>query len=274
VTGGGELREAGEVRALRASLATGELEIRGRIMPASNATFLAEVATPDGPVPCVYKPVRGERPLWDFPLGTLAEREVAAYAVSVALGWDVVPLTLLRDGPHGGGMVQVWQEPVEDADPVDLCTPGEVPSGYLHVLDAEDGAGNDVSLVHEDSPALRRMAVFDVLVNNADRKGGHVLAMADNHRYGVDHGICFHTEYKLRTVLWGWAEEPLTGEEVAAVDCLLSALEAGTALAGELGDLLAEEEVAALRARCRGLLRAGRMPSPAGHWPAIPWPAF
>jgi uncharacterized repeat protein (TIGR03843 family) len=274
VTRRGVVREAQDARALRTALTTGELEIRGRIMPASNATFLAEVTTPDGPVRCVYKPVRGERPLWDFPLGTLAEREVAAYTVSVALGWDVVPLTLLRDGPHGSGMVQVWQEPVEDADPVDLCAPGEVPRGYRHVLDAEDGAGNDVSLVHEDSSALRRMAVFDVLVNNADRKGGHVLAMTDGHRYGVDHGICFHTDYKLRTVLWGWAEEPLTDEEVEAVDCLLRSLDADAALGSELADLLAEDEVDALRARCHRLLRKGRMPSPAGHWPAIPWPAF
>lgn len=262
------------MRDLRAALTAGEMEIRGRIMPASNATYLAEVATADGPVACVYKPVRGERPLWDFPLGTLAEREVAAYTVSVALGWDVVPLTLLRDGPHGAGMVQVWQEPVEDADPVDLCPPGEVPAGYRHVLDAEDGAGNEVSLVHEDSPALRRMALFDVLVNNADRKGGHVLAMADGHRFGVDHGICFHTDYKLRTVLWGWAEEPLTGEDVDAVECLLRSLEADAGLGGALGELIAEEEVVALRGRCHELLREGRMPSPAGHWPAIPWPAF
>jgi uncharacterized repeat protein (TIGR03843 family) len=266
--------ESADVHALRAVLTTGDLEVRGRIMPASNATFLAEVATPAGPLACVYKPVRGERPLWDFPSGTLAQREVAAYTVSVALGWDVVPLTVLRGGPHGEGMVQVWQEPVEDADPVDLCPPGETPPGYRHVLDAEDGAGNDVSLVHEDSTALRRMAVFDVLVNNADRKGGHVLPMADGHRYGVDHGICFHTDYKLRTVLWGWADERLADDERDAVECLTTSLSPGSDLATVLGHLLTEEEVAALRGRCRGLLRAGRMPSPEGHWPAIPWPAF
>jgi uncharacterized repeat protein (TIGR03843 family) len=275
VTGGGpsEIRET-DPGALRESLTSGTLEVRGRILPASNATFLAEVVTTEGPVACVYKPVAGERPLWDFPLGTLAEREVAAYAVSEALGWNVVPLTVVRGGPHGDGMVQVWKEPVADVDPVDLCPAGEVPPGFRHVLDAEDGAGNAVSLVHEDSVPLRRMAIFDVLVNNADRKGGHVLAMGDGHRYGVDHGICFHTDYKLRTVLWGWADESLTTAEVTAVEEVVAELETGAPLALALGDLIADVELTALRARCRRLLRAARMPSPAGHWPAIPWPAF
>lgn len=269
--------ETEDVRALRERLAVGDIEVRGRIMPASNATFLAEVSTPDGPVPCVWKPVAGERPLWDFPLGTLAEREVAAYAVSVATGWDVVPLTLLRDGPHGVGMLQLWREPVEDPDgtgAVDLCAPGEVPAGYRSVLEAEDGAGNDVVLVHDESPALRRMALFDVVVNNADRKGGHVLAMADGHRYGVDHGICFHTDYKLRTVLWGWADEPLTGDEIDVLARLSADLEPGAPMSATLEDLIADVELEALRRRCRLLLREGRLPSPAGHWPAIPWPAF
>jgi uncharacterized repeat protein (TIGR03843 family) len=266
--------ETEDVRALRERLTVGDIEVRGRIMPASNATFLAEVSTPDGPVPCVWKPVAGERPLWDFPLGTLAEREVAAYAVSVATGWDVVPLTLLRDGPHGVGMLQVWREPVEGEDAVDLCAPGEVPPGFRSVLEAEDGAGNDVVLVHDESPALRRMALFDVVVNNADRKGGHVLAMGDGHRYGVDHGICFHTEYKLRTVLWGWADEPLTGEETDVLARLSADLEPGGPVAGTLEGLIADVEMEALRRRCRRLLSEGRLPSPAGHWPAIPWPAF
>jgi len=268
------VRETDGIRALRDSVSTGELTVRGRIMPASNATFLAEVETPDGPLPCVYKPVAGERPLWDFPLGTLAEREVAAYTVSVALGWQVVPLTLLREGPHGWGMVQVWCEPAEGVDAVDLCPPGALPPGYRHVLDAEDGEGNEVALVHEDTPELRRMAIFDVLVNNADRKGGHVLAMPDGHRYGVDHGICFHTEDKLRTVLWGWAEEQLTPEETLVLERIRDGLQPGRALARALGDLIADVEMTALRRRCRRLLIDGRLPSPAGHWPAIPWQAF
>jgi uncharacterized repeat protein (TIGR03843 family) len=258
----------------RTVLTEGDLEIRGRIMPASNATFLAESVLGDVRLPCVYKPIAGERPLWDFPHGTLAGREIAAYLVSSALGWDVVPLTLLREGPQGPGMAQVWCEPDLEVEAVDLCPEGEVPPGFLHVLDATDAHDVPVSLVHEDSPALRRMAVFDVLVNNADRKGGHVLAMSDGHRYGVDHGICFHEEHKLRTVLWGWAGEPLLPEERDAVEMLVRRLDEDERFDAVLGELLTDDEVVALRRRCRRLLGKGRLPVPGNHWPSIPWPAF
>ena len=263
---------------VRLALAAGELDLRGRIMPASNATFFGEAVSGEVRVACVYKPVAGERPLWDFPSRTLANRERAAYLVSEALGWDVVPLTLLREGPHGPGMVQLWCEPAAAGDglePVDLCPTGEVPEGYIHVLDATDGAGEDVSLVHENSAALRRMAVFDVVVNNADRKGGHVLAMVGGHRYGVDHGVSFHVEDKLRTVLWGWAGERLEAQDRIAVAALGEQLSRDRdQLAGALGELLDPEEVAALAGRCLALARRGRMPMPSGGWPSIPWPAF
>jgi uncharacterized repeat protein (TIGR03843 family) len=253
----------------------GELELEGRILPASNATFYGKVLSEHGEVACVYKPVAGERPLWDFPDGTLARREVAAYVVSEALGWDVVPPTVLRDGPAGHGMVQAWREPDPGQDPVDIVPRGRVPAGYLHVLDARDGDDEEVSLVHEDSAPLRRMAVFDVVVNNADRKGGHVLAMPGGHRHGVDHGVCFHVEGKLRTVLWGWAEQPLGADERTAVERLVEELgTAGSELSASLGELLDTAEVDALTARCARLLARGRMPLPSGAWPAIPWPAF
>ncbi len=184
-----------------------QLVVLGRIMPASNHTFLTRLG--DSGVQCVYKPSSGERPLWDFTDGTLAAREYAAWVVSDHLGWDVVPPTVLRDGPAGPGMVQLWMESEESAegepDPVDVVPEGPLPPGFLHVLDATGGRDEPVMLVHEDSPPLRRMAVFDLVVNNTDRKGGHVLPMAGGHRHGVDHGVCFHTEDKLRTVLWGWA---------------------------------------------------------------------
>ena len=251
-----------------AALPEGELVLHGRIMPASNATFVGEI---DG-VQVVYKPIAGERPLWDFPDGTLADREVAAYAVSEATGWDVVPTTWLRDGPHGRGMVQLWQEPDAAQEAVTLVREGELPAGYLHVFDGVDGRDRPVSLVHEDTAALRRMAVFDIVVNNADRKGGHVLEMVDGHRYGVDHGVTFHTDHKLRTVLWGWLGQPLTDEETAGVRRVREALggELGRSLAGHLTDL----EIDVVARRCDRLLASGAMPSPRGQWPAVPWPPF
>lgn len=251
----------------------GPLEVVGRITVASNATFLARI----GGTRVVYKPVAGEKPLWDFPDGTLARREVAAYLVSEATGWGVVPPTWLRDGPYGPGMVQRWQEP--DAapgtglDPVDVVPPEAVPvAGWRTVLEGRDEQGATVALVHEDSAALRRMAVLDVLLNNADRKGGHVLPRADGHRLGVDHGVTFHVEPRLRTVLWGWVGEPLDAAERAGVARVHDGL-AGT-LGAALAELLDEAEVDALGARCGRLLAEGRFPGPEGEMPAVPWPLF
>ncbi|WP_341926973.1 SCO1664 family protein [Nocardioides psychrotolerans] len=246
----------------------GDLELHGRIMPASNATFLGTI---EG-VSVVYKPIAGERPLWDFPDGNLAGREVSAYLVSEAFGCDVVPLTWLRDGPHGPGMVQLWKEPDEQQEAVTLVEEGRVPEGWRHVFDGIDGRDVAVSLIHEDSTALRRMALFDVVVNNADRKGGHVLAMSDGHRYGVDHGIAFHHEHKLRTVLWGWQGEPLSDEEAETVRRVRAAISNG--LGDRLSEHLTDLEVDALDRRCRRLLDSGALPTSSGDWPAIPWPPF
>lgn len=249
-------------------LVEGELVLHGRIMPASNATFIGEI---DG-LQVVYKPVAGERPLWDFPDGTLADRERAAYLVSEAFGWDVVPETWLRGGPHGRGMVQRWQEPDQEDVAVTIVPEGDVPPGWRHVFDGLDTQDRPVSLIHEDTDPLRRMAVLDVVINNADRKGGHVLAMTDGHRYGVDHGVTFHTDHKLRTVLWGWVDEPLTADEVATVRAV------GAEVRGALGDALSrhltDPEINALARRCDRLADRAVMPSPRGEWPAIPWPPF
>lgn len=249
-------------------LDVGEMSLKGRVMPASNATFVATIGT----IEVVYKPSRGERPLWDFPSHTLAQREVAAYLVSEATGWNLVPRTLLRDGPFGEGMVQEWQSIDPGQEAVRIVAEGEVPPGFLHVLDGFDAEDRAVALVHEDSPALRRIALFDVVTNNADRKGGHVLAMADGHRYGVDHGLTFHTEPKLRTVLWGWAGEPLTSNERAVVETLSRGL--GEDLGDCLHALIDEAEVDALRERCARVLAVGEFPYPHGDGPAIPWPPF
>lgn len=253
-------------------LVSGALQVVGRIMPASNHTFLCQLGEEPDLLKAVYKPVSGERPLWDFTDGTLAQREYATFLVSEATGWAVVPPTTLREGPLGPGMVQLWQEPDPDLEPVDIVPLGEVPEGYLHVLDAYDADDRPVSLVHEDTRALRRMAVLDIVVNNTDRKGGHVLPMPDGRRLGVDHGVCFHTEDKLRTVLWGWAGSALDDEERAVLEQLEHQLEGD--LGARLRRLLTADEVAATRARLRRLRTRGSLPVPSGEWPAIPWPPF
>jgi uncharacterized repeat protein (TIGR03843 family) len=250
-------------------LDTGELELTGRITTASNATFLGSI----GDTMVVYKPIEGEQPLWDFPDGNLASREVAAYLVSEALGWNVVPRTWLREGPLGLGMVQLWQDADPEQEAVILVGSEEVPAGgWRRVLDGQDEDDREVTLIHEDSRALRRMAVFDILVNNADRKGDHILAMPGGHRHGVDHGLTFHAEHKLRTVLWGWIGLELSADEREGIAHLRAQL------AGEFGETLAglllADEVAELAARCDRLLAEGSFPEPSGRMPAVPWPLF
>ena len=236
-----------------ALLREGELEVAGRLVAASNATLYCSVTAPPAPpatpprrATCVYKPTRGERPLDDFPDGTLAAREVAAYVVSEATGWDIVPPTVLRDGPYGAGMVQLWIEPDDSADPV--------------------------ALIQRGDPAIRRIALFDAVVNNADRKVGHLLPVAGGHVYGVDHGICFAVAPKLRTVLWGWRGTPLTADELGVLERLRADLDGG--LDRALAPLLARAEVAATARRVDRLLASGVFPQPDPRRPAIPWPPY
>lgn len=174
-----------------------------------------------------------ERPLWDFPDGTLAQREVAAYEISRACGWDLIPPTVLRDGPYGTGMVQEWIDPPESSDEVPellaLVEDEELEPGWKAVGLAQIGEGRTALLVHADHPQLRRLAVLDAVLNNADRKGGHLLPGADGAFFAIDHGVTFHAEDKLRTLLWGWAGEPLTDEALAVLRGLQDALEDGQA---------------------------------------------
>ncbi|SHF47664.1 conserved hypothetical protein [Jatrophihabitans endophyticus] len=226
-------------------LSTGELAIEGRVMDASNATFYCGVVAGERRAACVYKPVAGERPLWDFPDGTLAEREVAAYEVSAATGWGIVPPTVYREGPAGPGMVQLWIDVDETVD-----------VGRL--------------MRRRDLERLRHIAVFDAVVNNSDRKGGHLLPTPAGDVFGIDHGVTFSVEDKLRTVLWQWAGAKLPPEARTVLARLATELDGE--LGERLGELLTRREVRQTRARVHRLLSAGRHPEPHGDWPAVPWP--
>jgi uncharacterized repeat protein (TIGR03843 family) len=237
-------------------LRAAEIEIEGRLVEASNITLRVTLG---GSLRAVYKPVRGERPLWDFPEGTLAAREVAAYELSKALGWDLVPTTVMRDGPFGPGSLQLWLDDLVEP-PVGFIPEPELPSDWLAVAGARDEEGAPYVLAHADDPKLARLALFDVVINNADRKGGHVLATPDSRIYGVDHGVCFHTDNKLRTVLWGFH-----GRAVPEADLL--ALK-GVNL-GLLSELLSTSELAAVADR---IAKLQLFPEPPDDRHAIPWP--
>jgi uncharacterized repeat protein (TIGR03843 family) len=228
-------------------LTAGELDIAGRLAEASNATLYCTISYGDREAACVYKPVAGERPLWDFPHGTLAGRELAAYHVSRASGWDIVPPTVFRDGPFGPGMCQLWIDPDPEIDLIALARSGK-------------------------HAGLRAMAVFDAVINNADRKIGHLLPAPGGHLYGCDHGVCFALEYKLRTVLWQWRGDPLPPPAVAALERLRSVLGKDGDLTSTLREWLTAAEVTATRKRVELLLRHQVHPYPPEDWPAVPWP--
>ncbi|MFG3256643.1 SCO1664 family protein [Streptomyces sp. NPDC048172] len=285
---GGGAEPAGE--AVRTLLAEGTLTVRGRIRDASNAVLYGVVERGGESLPCVYKPVRGERPLWDFPDGNLAMREVAAYEVSRATGWDLIPATVLRDGPYGEGMCQVWVGPLPDAESEDgqdgesedgqdeeepllaLVEAEEPGEGWKAVGFADVGGGRTALLVHADDARLRRLAVLDAVLNNGDRKGGHLLRPSGGRLWAIDHGVSFHVDDKLRTLLWGWAGDALTPEAVEVLRGLSGVLAEGAPLATRLAELLTGPEVDAVRKRTEAMLSSGRHPLPSGDWPAIPWP--
>jgi uncharacterized repeat protein (TIGR03843 family) len=225
-------------------LREGELELVGRLWASTNNAMLCLVRRGSLEAACIYKPVMGERPLGDFPDYTLARREVAAFAVSRATGWEIVPPTVMRDGPFGEGMVQLWIKADDSVDPVAL-------------------------VVNED-PSLRRMAAFDAAVNNTDRKAGHLVPVPGGHVYGVDHGVTFSPVPKLRTVLWAWRGQPFADEETAVLRGLRLGLDGS--LGAELRELLDPIEVAATARRIDRLLEAGVFPQPDPRWPALPWP--
>jgi hypothetical protein len=241
----GEVQDPGPSRSAALDpLARGEMRLIGLLPNASNYTFLAEILSQQGRILAVYKPRKGEAPLWDFPDGTLCRREVAAYVLARALGWPSVPPTVLRDGPHGPGSLQLFIE----ADP----------NQHFFTL-------------RESTPeAFVPFAAFDVLANNADRKGGHCLLDSKGRIWAVDHGVCFSPEPKLRTVIWDFAGDPVPTELLADVDRVARELRAGP-LRAEMVELLSAAEVAATARRAERLVEVGRFPLP-GAGRSYPWP--
>jgi uncharacterized repeat protein (TIGR03843 family) len=219
---------------------TGELEIIGRLVDASNASLLCKLPNE---LKVIYKPIAGERPLWDFPDGNLASREVAAFYISEVGEFDVVPKTVLREGPFGIGAIQQWIETSEAADVI--------------------------AMAQSDHPQIRNLALFDIVINNADRKFGHILITPDGQIFGCDHGVSLHEENKLRTVIWQFAEQKLTSEEIAKLKDLISKIDLN-----HLAKFLSAEEIAAFLQRVQGLIEDGRFSSPNPNWPAVPWPPY
>ena len=227
-------------------LESGAITVEGRLVDASNATLFVSITDGVNATKAIYKPVAGERPLWDFTDGNLANRERAAFLIDHALGFNHVPKTILRDGPFGVGMVQQW---IDIDDEIDL-------ENFFRMND----------------PQLREVALFDAIINNTDRKIGHLIPEKGGHLYICDHGVTFHTDDKLRTVLWQWAGERLTAVEIETLESLRGYLESQDA--SELHDLLTQEEISAMKVRIEKLISTSIFPEPNPEWPHIPWPPF
>ena len=256
-------------------LTFGEIEIEGRLVDASNVVLLGQLELDDIRTPVIYKPVRGEQPLWDFPDGTLAQREAAAFVLSAVGGWNLVPPTVLREGPLGSGSVQLWVDAVEGGSRtlVDVVAAAELAPGWLPVFSAQLADGTAVVVAHADLPELESAAVFDVVINNADRKGSHLVVDQSGSLCGFDHGLSAHTEPKLRTVLWGWVGKPLPASELARLEALAGWLSnPRSPVSRTLQGLLSPAEVEAVAQRIAGLLKTSLFPEPNGRGPAVPWP--
>lgn len=221
----------------------GKLEVIGRLVDASNATLFGEISLDGHTKRVIYKPIAGERPLWDFPDGNLASREYAAYLISDFGEFNLVPRTLLRDGPFGIGSVQEWIEIDEEIDVIEIA--------------------------QSKDRAIRSMALFDVIVNNTDRKFGHILIDRNSKIYGCDHGVTFHVDFKLRTVIWQFAGLSLNSEEKDQLKKVLDGIFQGEL---DLRELLTSEEIEALASRIENLLTSESFPLPSEEWPAVPWP--
>lgn len=223
------------------TLSIGDIKVIGRLIDASNATLMGEIVSPNSSIKVIYKPIAGEKPLWDFQDGNLAFREYCAFLVSDLAGFNIVPATILRDGPFGLGMVQQWIEIDKTVDVVEF------------------GQSEDRQ--------LRKLALFDSIINNTDRKYGHLLIDSDKKLFGCDHGVSFHSQNKLRTVIWQFAGEKFTTEEMALLERTRE-VDFNSVFENYLTDI----EISAFSDRINTLIASGTFPLPSDEWPAIPWP--
>lgn len=260
-----------------ATLREGELDIEGRLVDASNVALRVWVASAQAegstdPIAAVYKPIRGEQPLWDFPDDSLAAREAAAFIVSQAGGWDLVPPTVLREGPLGAGSLQLWVGPLDarpDHELLRVDHGSEVPEGYVPIWSVLDERDRAQIVSHATIPALRDLAVLDVVLNNADRKASAII-VDEGRMWAIDQGLCFHAQPKLRTCLWGFADEAIDDENLERLELLAGFLREDNPLEG----LLTGREMLALQSRCARLLREQNYPKvPEGRTP-LPWPLW
>ncbi|MFA7265322.1 MAG: SCO1664 family protein [Candidatus Nanopelagicales bacterium] len=260
---------------LSIALTIDPIDVVGRLVDSSNNALVADLVVSGETRRVVYKPAAGERPLWDFPDGELGRREVAAYHLSAFLGWDQIPMTVWRDdGPAGPGMCQLWIDGGTPDDYISLFAPTTVPTGWLAILQGVDSAGSEVVLAHADDVALQRLAIFDHLANNADRKAGHLIVATDEETprlWAIDHGLTFHTEPKLRTVLWGFADRELPPSIAKDIASFLNRFDG---FARSVSAHLTDECLAGVNTRARELIERGCFPVPRDDGPAVPWPIF
>jgi uncharacterized repeat protein (TIGR03843 family) len=243
----------------------------GQITTASNMALLMQSDNYQNPIKAIFKPTSGLRPLWDFPNNDLIEREFLTYQLSEKSNLNLIPLTIMREiEPFGLGMLQLWIEESK-VDLVKLFDADRVENGFLVVLEANDQSGRRVSLGVKDTPWIESLTIFDAVVNNSDRKGSHILTARDGTNWAIDHGVCWHQDYKLRTVNWSKANLPLTKNAIDTlqkIDGALSDMESG------IVKLLSRIEFEAAKARVSDLKATGVFPMPPADWPAIPWPVF
>ncbi|MFM7495825.1 MAG: SCO1664 family protein [Candidatus Nanopelagicus sp.] len=223
------------------TLSIGDIKVIGRLIDASNATLVGEIVSLNSSIKVIYKPIAGEKPLWDFQDGNLAFREYCAFLVSDLAGFNIVPATILRDGPFGLGMVQQWIE--------------------------IDKTVNVVEFGQSEDSQLRKLALFDSIINNTDRKYGHLLIDSDEKLFACDHGVSFHSQNKLRTVIWQFAGEKFTTEEKALLERTRE-----IDFNGVFENYLTDIEISAFSDRINTLIASGTFPLPSDEWPAIPWP--